>query len=110
MVMRLQIFLCFASLPLFGANCASLANLKLPATTITSAETVAAGTFVAPGPAGRGGNLFAGLPAFCRVAATLKPSADSDIKIEVWLPESGWNGRLEAVGNGAWAGTIGYGT
>jgi hypothetical protein len=29
---------------------------------------------------------------FCRVAATLKPSGDSDIKIEVWLPLSGWNG------------------
>ena len=36
---------------------------------------------------GRGGGAqFADLPAFCRVAATLKPSADSDIKIEVWLP------------------------
>src|SRR5207253_10201437 len=45
---------------------------------------------------------------FCRVAATLTPSSDSDIKIEVWLPVSGWNGKLEAVGNGAWAGTISY--
>src|SRR5205807_2646929 len=37
---------------------------------------------------------------------TLKPSGDSDIKIEVWLPASGWNGKFEAVGNGGWAGII----
>ena len=29
---------------------------------------------------------FTALPAFCRVVATLKPTSDSDIKIEVWLP------------------------
>src|SRR5262249_44708474 len=41
-------------------------------------------------------------------AATLKPSNDSDIKVEVWLPESGWNGKYQAAGNGAWAGSIVY--
>jgi hypothetical protein len=49
------------------------------------------------------------LPAFCRVAATLKPSSDSDIKIEVWLPLAGWNGKWQAVGNGAFNGNINYG-
>ena len=49
------------------------------------------------------------LPAFCRVAATIKPTPDSDIKIEVWLPASGWNGKYQAVGNGGWAGSITYG-
>src|SRR6185295_10603520 len=44
----------------------------------------------------------------CRVAAPLRPSADSDIKIEVWLPVAGWNGKYEAVGNGAFNGTIAY--
>ena len=48
------------------------------------------------------------LPPFCRVAATLKPTADSDIKIEVWLPASDWNGKFQAVGNGAWSGAIAY--
>ena len=38
----------------------------------------------------------------------MKPTADSDIKIEVWMPASGWNGKFEAVGNGGWAGTISY--
>jgi feruloyl esterase len=45
---------------------------------------------------------------FCRVAATLRPSGDSDIKIEVWLPLSGWNGKYLAVGNWGWAGSIMY--
>ena len=46
------------------------------------------------------------LPAFCRVAATIKPTSDSDIKMEIWLPASGWNGKLEANGNGGWTGSI----
>ena len=36
------------------------------------------------------------------------PSADSDIKIEVWMPTTNWNGKFQAVGNGGWAGTISY--
>ena len=39
----------------------------------------------------------------------MKPTDDSDIKIEVWLPASGWNGKFQAVGNGGWAGVISYG-
>jgi len=50
---------------------------------------------------------FGNLPAICRVAATLKPTSDSDIKVEVWMPAS-WNGKLETVGNGTWAGNISY--
>ena len=42
------------------------------------------------------------------MAATLKPTSDSDIKVEIWLPSNGWNGKLQAVGNGGWAGTISY--
>ena len=42
------------------------------------------------------------------MAATLTPSSDSDIKIEVWLPAEGWNGKYQAVGNGGWAGVISY--
>ena len=42
------------------------------------------------------------------MAATLKPTSDSDIKVEVWLPANGWNGKFQAVGNGGWAGVISY--
>ena len=51
--------------------------------------------------------------AFCRVAATLRPTADSDIAVEVWLPLSGWNGKFHVTGgalgpNGAVGGSINY--
>jgi len=91
------------------ASCESLASLSLPHTTITSAQNIAAGGFRLPGTArGNGGPDFSKLPAFCRVAATLAPSSDSDIKVEVWLPASGWNDKLQVVGNGGWAGAISY--
>ena len=89
--------------------CDRLASLALPASTVTSAIEVAAGRFP-PEQAGGGQNaaLYKSLPAFCRVAATLEPSPDSDIRIEVWLPTAGWNGKFQAVGNGGWAGSISY--
>ncbi|MBZ5579604.1 MAG: tannase/feruloyl esterase family alpha/beta hydrolase [Acidobacteriia bacterium] len=88
-----------------GSSCESLASLALPNTTITMSQAVPAGPFTQPGRGGRGGPAL-NLPAFCRVAATLKPSNDSDIKMEIWLPASGWNGNLEEDGNGAWTGSI----
>ncbi len=42
------------------------------------------------------------------MAATLTPTSDSDIKVEVWLPVTGWNRKLQSVGNGAWAGSLPY--
>jgi feruloyl esterase len=93
-----------------AASCESLGSLSLPNATITSAAIVEAGAFTPPdterGPARA--NPYKKLPAFCRVQLTLKPTADSDIKTEVWLPISGWNGKLQAVGNGGWAGNISY--
>lgn len=86
-------------------NCEALASLALPHAKVTSAQLVAAGAFTPP-TQGRGAAAFAQLPAFCRVAATLTPSADSDIKMEIWLPAENWNGKFLAVGNGGWAGTI----
>src|SRR4029453_5767333 len=91
-----------------AASCESLATMALPAGTITSAQSVAAGAFSTPGGgrAGRGAaqleEALNSLPAFCRCGAALNPSSDSDIKIEVWMPPSGWNGKYQAVGNGAW--------
>jgi feruloyl esterase len=90
-----------------AAACADLVHLTLPTTTITSAALVAPGTLKVPGASAGAQATFARLGEFCRVAATLRPSADSDIKIEVWLP-SQWNGKFQAVGNGLWAGVIPY--
>jgi hypothetical protein len=53
-------------------------------------------------------SVFKYLPAFCRVVAVARPAADSDIKIEVWLPLTGWNGKFFGVGNGGFAGSIEY--
>ena len=90
-----------------GTSCAALAALALPGATITLAQAVDAGPFTPPRADGDAGNARV-LPAFCRVGATLKPTADSDITIEVWMPASGWNGKYQAVGNGAFNGSIAY--
>ena len=103
-----------SSPPQDSRSCESLASLALPNTTITRAQAVDAGAFMPPAPANgapaaaAAAQAFRNLPAFCRVAATLKPSSDSDIKIEVWMPASGWNGKFQGVGNGGWAGSISY--
>jgi feruloyl esterase len=95
--------------PADRTSCESLHKLTLPNTAITAAQVVPAGEFTAA-PPGRGpAPSFKDLAAFCRVQATLTPTADSDIKIEVWLPADGWNGKFQAVGNGGWAGIISYG-
>jgi feruloyl esterase len=88
-----------------AASCESLAALKLANGRVTMAQPVATGAFTEPGGR-RGGAQLTDLPLFCRVAATLTPTADSDIQIEVWLPASGWNGKFQAVGNGGWNGNI----
>jgi hypothetical protein len=95
-----------------AATCESLAGLTLANTTIGSARVVAAGAFVVPRDrAGQGPSLFHGhdtLPAFCRVEGTIRPTSDSAIGFEVWLPASGWNGRYMGAGNGTFGGTINY--
>jgi hypothetical protein len=96
-----------------GKSCEALANVALPQAKITSAHMVAPGTFN-PSPTGAPmppavASLAKSLPAFCRIAVDAAPSADSDIKIEVWLPSTGWNGKFQGQGNGGFAGSINYG-
>jgi feruloyl esterase len=106
-------------------------KLSLPDTAVTSIQFVAGGPFVAPGvaplaapsaapapaaaaPAGRGaggrggGQPAASVPAYCRVLLVLTPSSDSHIEAAVFLPAENWNGKLQVVGNGGWAGSISY--
>jgi feruloyl esterase len=92
----------------FAAPCEGLSALSLPATTITKAEAVAAGAFTLPNLNAAQQGAFRGLPAFCRVAATIRPTSDSEIKIEVWMPAEGWNRKFMGVGNGGWSGAISY--
>jgi feruloyl esterase len=95
------------SVPLRALPCEQLRSLPIQGATVTWAQPVAAGSFQ---PSGSDWAPFRHLPAFCRVAATLRPTSDSEIRVEIWLPEpSVWNGKYEAVGNGGWGGSLNYG-
>ena len=86
-------------------TCDKLSDLKIANTTITTAQPVAAGAFTPPtGSAAP----YKAVPAFCRVAGIIKPTADSEIKFEVWMPSSGWNGKFQGIGNGGFAGSISH--
>lgn len=100
--MRIAILLAIALVDAASAAtpCESLTALKLSGATLT-AQLVPPGDFSLPA-----GRSIRNLPAFCRVAGVLKPAPDSDIHFEVWLPAEKWNGRLEGIGNGGFAGSI----
>lgn len=119
-----------------GTPCEALAKMSLPHVEITSAALVQKGAFTPPPnpnvraappaiaptaanqgpggaatPVGPGGNqnaVYKTTPAFCRVAATLRPTADSIINMEVWMPVEGWNNRLAETGNGGFGSNISY--
>lgn len=102
-------------------SCQSLQAMSTPQVAIT-AEAMPAGPFVPPGTAapagaragapgagragGAPGAAAAALPAHCRVKMVLRPTADSKINAELWLPAETWNGRFMAVGNGGFGGSI----
>jgi hypothetical protein len=92
------------STTLHAADCQALKRLQLPDTTITMAETITSGDLDRPAM----GKPLHDLPPFCLVAGVLHPTSDSYIRFEVWLPEKEWNQRFLGVGNGGFAGSIGY--
>jgi feruloyl esterase len=103
--------LCVLALGLAGTPCVlearpceSLLKLASPTVSIIEAMTVETGTSTPTGSS----DAFSHLPRFCRVSVQLRPTADSDIGAEIWLPTSGWNGKFLAVGNGGWGGSINY--
>jgi Tannase and feruloyl esterase len=82
-----------------AADCESLTSLALPDTTITLAQTYAAGETVS-------GTTVAPVE-LCRVAGTVKPGPRSNVQFEVWIPLDGsWNGKYQQIGNGGFAGAI----
>jgi hypothetical protein len=88
-----------------AADCGQLTGMKLDHVTITAAQAIAAGTPGKPGDEA--------VPAqkidYCRIQATSKPTSDSDIRFELWIPSGGgWNGKFEQVGNGGFAGALPY--
>jgi len=87
-----------------AATCERLAGVVLEGTTITFAQPITEGSFT---PAGAP-NAITSLPPFCRVAGVIRPTSDSNILFEVWLPLKGWSGRFVGIGNGGWAGNVNY--
>ena len=88
-----------------GTPCEKLTELTIPKVEIQSASMVTAGSFT---PQGRAASPLA-VPPFCRVIALAKPTSDSDIQFEIWIPPAAaWNGKFEGVGNGGYQGNISY--
>jgi feruloyl esterase len=105
LAISLPTFLLAISIPAAAATtCENLLSSKLRDASVTVAQSVPAGSFKLPGVNG----TFKTTPAFCRVAVTLKPSSDLDIRVEVWLPSIGWNGKFQGLGNGGFAGAVNY--
>jgi hypothetical protein len=102
----------FSPLRATAAPCESLAGLALPNTTITVAQTIAAGKFVLPADSPDSDpsffTAFEKLSAFCRVQGLIRPSSDSHVEFEVWLPSARWNRKYMGAGNGGFGGSINY--
>jgi hypothetical protein len=94
----------FGNVAAASTNCEGLAKLTLPGVAINVAQAVPAGSFTPPV-----GAPIANLPPFCRVAGVIRPTGDSNIQFEVWMPESRWNGKFQGIGNGGFAGSISFG-
>jgi feruloyl esterase len=99
----LSLTLFFCCRPLCIADtCQELKKAKLPNAEINVAEVIPQGVFK------NGSDAVKVSTDFCRVGLILRPSDDSDIRAEVWLPLSAWNRKLQGVGNGGFAGSPDY--
>ena len=85
-------------------NCSSLSRVRLSEARVKLSQAETSGTFTP-----LHGPKITGLPDFCRVVIQAKPSARSNIQIEVWLPLHAWNHRLMGVGTGGFGGILEYG-
>lgn len=85
-----------------AASCEDLSTFQAPGVTVVATHALSPGASELPESA-----RVLELPEHCRVSALLRPAADSEIEMALWLPEN-WNGRYLALGNGGWAGSISY--
>ena len=99
--------LCLLCESALAMDCATLASLKFEHASITSAQSMPVGSSINDPVAGA---VPAATVEYCRVQIVSKPSADSDIHIELWIPgAAAWNGKFEQIGNGGFAGSLPYG-
>lgn len=92
------------SLPL-KESCERLTGLRLPNIEITSSAWAEAGAYEATTPTVSGISIVS-LPPICVVKAIGRPTSDSEVGIELWLPAKAWNGKYMQTANGGWAGAI----
>ncbi len=88
-----------------GQSCEELAAFQYPDATVTMAESQPGGPYVAPDAWHL---VFTDLPPYCRVTATLTPTSDSNINVEVWMPTAPYDGRYLGTANGGYAGSFFY--
>ncbi len=86
-----------------AADCEGLKSAKIADTTVIGAEAVPAGDLTTADKVTR-----KALPAFCRVVASVKDAPDSDVRVELWMPDDGWKGVFHLNGNGGYAGVLAY--
>ncbi len=101
------VFACAILIPIQARakKCEDLTKLNLPDVTIISSTDVPAGQFTPPGS-----STALETPEFCRVVAVAKPTSDSVINFEVWIPPAAqWNHNFLGRGNGGYMGAISYG-
>jgi feruloyl esterase len=91
-----------------AAKCDAIRTLRLDRATVTSAAFTHAGKAILPDRDGKAAPAPQ-LPAFCRINLTMSPESGSAIRVELWLPVAGWNGRFLATGNGGGGGRLSLG-
>lgn len=82
----------------------NLSDFKLDGITIDLIEEIENNKFTEPNQ----NKVFPYLPTFVRIVLTSRPTTESNIKIEVWLPKENWNGRFLGTGNGGGGGSFYY--
>ena len=89
--------------------CESLQMPHLEKTDLLSTTWVVAEAYTPPKPYPNAKTMEFQLSGHCIVKLAAHPSADSDIRVELWLPEaSSWNGKFLATGNGGYSSNIAY--
>lgn len=88
-----------------GTACARLSQITSEGnTSITSATLETSGTLRVDAE-----TTLTNLPPFCRVQGVSRPSGDSDIRFEVWLPmAANWNRKFLSSGEGGFVGSLNY--
>ena len=94
--------LAFAA-PARAGDCEGLKSANIADTTILSAQAVPAGDLTTADKVTR-----KNMPAFCRVVASVKDAPDSDVRVELWMPNDGWKSVFHVNGNGGYAGILAY--